>query len=483
MFESSHPFLLFEEHRVPYGHSAIAPALGSYGRLRPARAAGPALLWPLAGHADFAEAKGGAHELAGMPLYGVVVSDELTARCRRSLGGEWRRRESVLGPDGEAVASVWTRDDGTVLLPFDPSRVIADARSEAYQTVGGTPVSARAKTLARRAYYRLRPLLPRGLQIRLRRAFTRIQSRAPFPRWPVEPALHDLYDWLFELVAGIAGQAVPRIAPWPGGHSWALVLTHDVETEIGYRSLAGLRELEEAAGCRSSWNLVPRRYEVADDVVEELRTSGFEVGVHGLHHDGLDLDSLGTLRKRQPEMQQWARRWGAVGFRAPALHRTYEWMPLLGFDYDSSYPDTDPYEPKAGGCLTWLPFLNGELVELPVTLPQDHTVFVILRRPDEELWAQKARYLRSRGGMVLLLTHPDYMLEDQRLAAYRRFLDEFAGDATGWKALPREVSDWWRRRAASRLELVDGAWQVVGPAAGEAAIELVEPAETALEAA
>jgi hypothetical protein len=46
-------------------------------------------------------------------------------------------------------------------------------------------------------------------------------------------------------------------------------------------------------------------------------------------------------------------------------------MPLLVFDYDSSYPDTDPYEPPPGGCCTWLPYFNEELIELPITLAQD----------------------------------------------------------------------------------------------------------------
>lgn len=468
MFESTHPFALFDEFRVPYRHSALAPVLGSYGRLRAAERHGPELLWPL----ELAGGGAGAHRLGEIPIHGAVLSDERTTACRRLLGGTWQRTLPIVGPDGDRVAAVWTRDDGTTLLPFDPSKLIRDAQSEAYQTLGGASLASRAKTVARRTYYRVRPLLPRRVQIRMRQGFTRVQARTKFPRWPVEPALHDLYDWLFELAAGIAGEPVPRIAPWPRGRSWALVLTHDVETEAGYRSLAPLRELEEAAACRSSWNFVPRRYEVDQAVVDELTGAGFEVGVHGLYHDGLDLDSLTTLRKRQPEMREWARRWGAVGFRAPALHRNHEWMPLLGFDYDSSYPDTDPYEPKAGGCLTWLPFFNGELVELPVTIPQDHTVFVLLRRSDEALWSEKARFLRSRGGMVLVLTHPDYMLEAERLAAYRRFLEEFAADESAWKALPREVSAWWRRRAASSLERREGEWVVVGPAASEATVEL-----------
>jgi hypothetical protein len=35
-------------------------------------------------------------------------------------------------------------------------------------------------------------------------------------------------------------------------------------------------------------------------------------------------------------MREFATRWNAVGFRSPATHRVWEWMPLLGFHYDSS---------------------------------------------------------------------------------------------------------------------------------------------------
>ena len=152
-------------------------------------------------------------------------------------------------------------------------------------------------------------------------------------------------------------------------------------------------------------------------------------------------------------------------------------MPLLGFDYDSSYPDTDPFEPQGGGCCTWLPFFNGELVELPPTMTQDHTLFVILRRRDEGAWVEKAHLLRSRGGMALMVTHPDYLTDEVRLHAYCRFLQRFARDIAVWKALPSEVSAWWRRRAQSSLIWSGSAWHVVGPAAGEASV-VCEPAET-----
>ena len=106
-----------------------------------------------------------------------------------------------------------------------------------------------------------------------------------------------------------------------------------------------------------------------DETVAALTSAGFEVGVHGLYHDGRDLESERMLRKRLPEIRRYAERWRAVGFRSPATNRDWSLMPLLGFDYDSSFPDTDPFEPQAGGCCSLLPYFNGDLVELPITLP------------------------------------------------------------------------------------------------------------------
>ena len=135
-----------------------------------------------------------------------------------------------------------------------------------------------------------------------------------------------------------------------GRTQWALVLTHDVETADGLAAREPVLELERGLSLRSAWNLVPRRYEVDPELVRGLREEGFEIGVHGLYHDGRDLESPARLHERLPGMRAAAERWGAVGFRSPATVRAWELMPLLGFDYDSSSPDSDPFEPVAGGC-------------------------------------------------------------------------------------------------------------------------------------
>jgi hypothetical protein len=171
-------------------------------------------------------------------------------------------------------------------------------------------------------------------------------------------------------------------------------------------------------------------------------------------------------------MRRWAERWGAVGFRSPATQRDWTVISGLPFQYDSSSPDSDPFEPQGGGCCSWLPFFNGSVVELPITMPQDHTLFVILRARDGRPWIDKAEHIRARGGMALLITHPDYVEAGPVVLAYEQLLGHFASDPGVWRALPREVAAWWRRRAASSLEWTGASWRVVGPAAGEASVLL-----------
>jgi hypothetical protein len=92
---------------------------------------------------------------------------------------------------------------------------------------------------------------------------------------------------------------------------------------------------------------------------------------------------------------------------------------------------------------------------------------VILGHQDESAWVEKAEFLRARGGLATIDTHPDYLTDDRIFSAYARFLERFADDPTAWRALPRDVSAWWRRRAASWLEHDGLTWRVVGPAADD----------------
>jgi hypothetical protein len=482
LFESTHAFPFFDYFRVPYEITGRIPSDGALpgplGRLHPRDTTGAdrrSLIWLRSDSTDGPRvgSRLGRYQLDGFTVVGHVAH-EVPASLLQRVGRGWSPTKPILDADGGAVSSIWTDQDGSVFLPFDPGEVMQSLWSERYTTIGRAAFTRRARRAMVRTYYLVRPLLPRPVQMRLRRSLARRQTVPDFPAWPIEHSLHDMYTWLFMTATAIAGEPVPWLDPWPDGKTWSLVLTHDVETQVGYHDMALLRDVERAHGYRSSWNFVPERYDVDDATVSALQTEGCEVGLHGLRHDGKDLGSPRLLAKRLPAMRAYAARWNAVGFRSPATQRAWELMPHLGFDYDTSYTDTDPYEPQPGGCCTYLPFFNKQLVELPITLPQDHTLFSILQHRDGELWIRKARELRDRGGMVLVLAHPDYANDQRSADAWRQLLDEFAGDQTVWQALPREVASWWRRRASSRLLRDGDGWAVRGPAAAEGRVRLTE---------
>jgi hypothetical protein len=477
MFESDAPVGILDYFRVPY---CLAGGAGAKPRRRlhtltvaTAPGRGRSLVWPGAPRgADLRHWWAGWFRgLGSATLPGHLARVE-PARALGDRRSRWRVRQPLADRRGRVVAAVWEDDDGNVFLPFDPDEVMRLWWTERYTGLGARAVALRTvRALAVRGYYAARPVLPRPVQLTMRRAVARRQHDGSSPAWPIELSLHQMYAWYFDVLSELAGRPVPSIAPWPDGRRWAMVLTHDVETESGLSDIELLREDERRLGYRSSWNLVGGRYSVSPEMVSDLIADGCEVGVHGLLHDGRDLASSRRLRQRLPAMRALASEWSAVGFRPPATQRSWRLMPRLGFDYDSSYSDTDPYEPQPGGCGSLLPYMIDDLVELPITLPQDHTLYEILGHQDAALWLSKSRSLRDLGGMALVLAHPDYARNPAAASAWRAPLEEHRGDATMWHALPHEVARWWRDRAQSRLvRTADDAWAVAGPAAPRATV-------------
>jgi hypothetical protein len=321
----------------------------------------------------------------------------------------------------------------------------------------------RASQLSRtfRAYYRVRSLIPlRARQLLQRLRPVNVSERWCFPDEFIRDLCHAFQspngDWNI-------------VDPWPDGADFAFILTHDVETADGMRRILKIAELEEELGFRSSWNIVPHKYPVDRRLLRELAERGFEIGVHGYNHDGKLFLSRTEFDRRVPGINAALRSFGAVGFRAPMVHRNLAWMQSLAIDYDASCFDVDPYQAMPGGVGGVWPFMAGKFVELPYTLPQDHTLFVALGEPSGRIWEEKLAYLVRLRGMALLITHPDYLNSSRRIDAYRRLLLTARELPGMWHALPREVAAWWRQREASSVvRQPNGDWRVVGPASDRA---------------
>ena len=272
-------------------------------------------------------------------------------------------------------------------------------------------------------FYTLKPFIPWPVQLFLRRQIARHLRRKNGSLWPIDPN---------------AAKPPEGWPGWPDGKKFALVLSHDVDTLKGYNDVLKLADIEEAMGFRSSFNFVPERYGTVDvGLLSELKSRGFGIGVHGLKHDGKLFSSKRIFDERAPRINAYLKKWGTRGFTTPSMIRNHDWMHALDMDYCVSTFDTDPFEPEPDAVGTIFPFAvfrnaaNSDsqlpccfasspsglsasqppsfFIELPYTLPQDSTLFMILQEKTIAIWTQKLDWVAEKGGMVLLNTHPDYM--------------------------------------------------------------------------
>jgi peptidoglycan/xylan/chitin deacetylase (PgdA/CDA1 family) len=329
----------------------------------------------------------------------------------------------------------------------------------------------RSRPLRATAYYAVKPLIPRTMQLAARRTAARHQTHVAFPAWPIEPALlrrraHVLSAELQRRCA----ERLPVVNLWPGEARFAFVLTHDVESRTGVERIEELLDVERRYGFVSSWNFCAGWYPLERAELDAVRRAGCEVGLHGIRHDGRLFGSRAAYVSNLRAIRDYMEAWGAVGFRSPSLGRNAAWMHELPCRYDSSFPDTDPFEAQPGGCCSIHPYFFGDVVELPITLDQDFTLFELLRERSIDLWVRKIRWIKRHRGLVNVLVHPDYMTPE-RLRLYEELLAFLSDQEGGWHALPREVAEWWRTRDALRcVGGTDGEVRVEGEGAEAAGV-------------
>jgi len=296
-------------------------------------------------------------------------------------------------------------------------------------------------------YYLIKPLIPRFLQIWVRRRLARKTMATYGGSWPTHNE---------------SGKKPAYWPGWPEGRKFALVLVHDVETRTGYDHCKSLLEIDRSQGFVSCFNFVPERYEVKTELVRYICDQGFEVGIHGLKHDGMLFISDRVFQRQSVRINRYLASWQAVGFYSPSMLFDGNKIKQLNILYDQSTFDIDPFEPTPVGVHTIFPFYISDgapgkgYVELPYTLAQDHTLFIILEEKSISRWKEKLDWIASKGGMALLKTHPDYMSfgapQDAKRykypsAYYLEFLRYIRDNYEGqyWHALPKQVAEFYRQ--------------------------------------
>ena len=360
-------------------------------------------------------------------------------------------------------------DDGLIRLPVDPDEIIENLRHERYLQSGATSRTVFGDDpLVRKVYYWLRPFLPVAVRKHLQRARLRNWKAIPFPRWPVDRTSEQIHERLLVVAMKAQGlDRVPFVWFWPDGAKSCAIMTHDVEHLAGRNFCSKLMDLDESAAIKSAFEIVPEdRYPVPETLLEEMRRRGFEINIHDLNHDGRLFSNRETFLGWAERINEYGRKFGALGFRSGGLYRNQAWYDALNFSYDMSVPSVGHLEPQRGGCCSLMPFFLGRILELPLTTTQDYSLFHILNDYSIDLWKSQLETITEHHGLASFIVHPDYIIDQRPRQTYQMLLEHLVRmrDARQiWIALPREVDRWWRTR--SQLSVVpDGRqWRIEGP--------------------
>jgi hypothetical protein len=356
-----------------------------------------------------------------------------------------------------------------IMLPFDPGEIIDNLRLERYVSAANAeiPYIANDKAISRRVYYGLRPFFPVYFRRILQRYALRDWQRISFPAWPLDTTVDDFIRCLWIILLKVTGaEQIPFIWYWPEGFQSCAIMTHDVETAAGLEFCETILKLEREAGIRSAFELVPEvRYAIPPRAFETIRREGGEICIHGLNHDGKLFSSEEVFRKRARAINEYAKKWGAKGFRSPIMYRNLAWYDAFNLSYDMSVPNVAHLDPQRGGCCTIFPFFVQGMVELPLTTIQDYPLYNIIRSDPMTMWTRQMDSIAAKHGLVSFIIHPDYTIERSRQDVYRellRTLRRYGVEKNMWLALPGEVDTWWRQRNSMTLQWEDGGWSVRG---------------------
>ena len=196
------------------------------------------------------------------------------------------------------------------------------------------------------------------------------------------------------------------------------------------------------------------------------------------HRDGylgkwLAADERGEFERRARRINEYAKEYGALGFRSPVLYRKIDWFSSLKFSYDMSVPSVAHLDPQRGGCCTVTPYFIGDILELPLTTIQDYSLFNIIGNFSIDLWKQQMDLILQKNGLATFLIHPDYITGRTTWGIYKsllEYLTRICADRHVWWPLPRDVHAWWTQRNRMELESRNGKWCVVGPGSERARV-------------
>jgi peptidoglycan/xylan/chitin deacetylase (PgdA/CDA1 family) len=237
-------------------------------------------------------------------------------------------------------------------------------------------------------------------------------------------------------------------------------------------------------------------------LLAEVARSGAEIGVHGYVHNDYRFLSACEQHKQTEQAITVFRGAGIPyhGFRNPYFGWTQDSLGIfasLGFTYESNEAvlhdviDRDRLPPllrrgfdkslrlfQAMPCTTYTlrPHLEGPLVRIPTSIPDDEMLFDRLRITDAtcigHIWSSVMQKVYDHGGLYVLNLHPERaILCNEALAALLRYAR--SRPLPVWLARLQDIAQWWQERSQFRVTIVPqgpGRWRIESTATPRATL-------------
>ena len=249
-------------------------------------------------------------------------------------------------------------------------------------------------------------------------------------------------------VAWAAGEPLPELEPWPGGHAAAAVLAQDVEADFANARYA--LDTLRAAGVRGTYFLVTDLALRDRPLVDSLARDG-EIGTHSDDHRLLGGSDRAEQTRRLSATQRHVRELvgrDAAGLRPP----------------EEQFDDATMVEWVRNGG-SYIFGANNSRTASPELLSVDGRRLVLLGRVADDDYAtvrkagvrQPARlaaeYLdafqkvRALGGLYVLSYHSNLLARPELVPALGRVARALRADSSVWLATAEDVARWWSDRA------------------------------------
>ncbi len=227
-------------------------------------------------------------------------------------------------------------------------------------------------------------------------------------------------------------------------------------------------------GCAPTFPTPGRVVQRYPEFIRRIQEAGAEIAVHSYDHVDLKLYPLDSALEQLLKATRVFAHHGIEmrGFRCPYLSCSDELLDALPkgvFDYSSNraiwwhlMPPADSgratssfdvlyrlYKPASAADKVCTPWTTSNVVEIPVSLPDDIQLHDGLCLDAEEMaraWDEILHETHQRGELFVLQFHPELMWESKY--AFETLLKETEClHPSVWVARLRDISSWWREKS------------------------------------